>query len=252
MSPGGLQRGAQRMTRRTKSKRRGRRISMRKVDWLPVRPLWAPRRATSKFQSQPGIQVMWQQVHLETRCEFIWAGGGFLAPNVKGQHLLNLGPQLFKHTYSAQEENKTKGQLQSPGAIKSQTATQTPATKYKTPTLQKGEANTASQPALSLLQKDGPHHVLLAPSVYAEVKRSRKIKIDVRIQIFRLIRKLHWAARQRTAKSTPQSYITSNRSTICIMITKNLWLQPWRLQIKVSQVVKGSRLRAERNKFLPA
>ena len=95
---------------------------------------------------------------------------------MKGQHLLNLGPQLFKHTYSAQEENKTKGQLQSPGAIKSQTATQTPATKYKTPTLQKGEANTASQPALSLLQKDGPHHVLLAPSVYAEVNALAKSK----------------------------------------------------------------------------
>ena len=173
ISPGGLQRGAQRMTRRTKSNKRGRRINMRKVDWLPVRPLWAPRRAKSKFQSHPAIQVTWQQVHLE----FIWTGGGFLAPNVKGQHLLNLGPQLFKHTNSAQEENKTKGQLQSPGAIKSQTATQTPATKYKTPVLQTGEANTASQSALSLLQKDGPHHVLLAPSVYAEVKALAKSKL---------------------------------------------------------------------------
>ena len=110
--------------------------------------------------------------HLKVKCVKVFAGefsSGYLAPNVKGHHLLKLGPQLFKHTLGVLKDShqKKKGQTSSEMAMQSESSQNEP--------LQSDDKHPASEsdkPASQLLQKDGPHHVLLAPSVYAEVTSS--------------------------------------------------------------------------------
>ena len=84
---------------------------------------------------------------------------------MKGHHLLNLGPQLFKHAFGLlKDSHKTTEQPQG----------QTSPTKDKISDASQSEdlvpASESSETTSQLLQKDGPHHVLLAPSVFAEVK----------------------------------------------------------------------------------
>ena len=110
--------------------------------------------------------------HLKVKCAKVFAGefsSGYLAPNVKGHHILKLGPQLFKHTLGVLKDShqKKKGQTSSEMAMQSDASQNVP--------LQSDDKHPASEsdkPASQLLQKDGPHHVLLAPSVYAEVTSS--------------------------------------------------------------------------------
>ena len=90
---------------------------------------------------------------------------GYIAPNVKGQHLLKLGPQLFKDAFGLlKDSHKTKGQQQS--AVKHQSSN---AVSQSEPTRGGDEVPGSDSTTSPFLQKEGPHHVLLAPSVYGEV-----------------------------------------------------------------------------------
>ena len=92
---------------------------------------------------------------------------GYIAPNVKGQHLLNLGPQLFKDAFGLlKDSHKTKGQSAVNMATKHQTST---AVSQSEPTQGGDELPGSDSTTSPFLQKEGPHHVLLAPSVYGEV-----------------------------------------------------------------------------------
>ena len=95
---------------------------------------------------------------------------------MKGQHLLNLGPQLFKQAFGLlKDSHKTKqGQTLSGVNI----SMETPAAEVQAlAAYQSGEelvpASDSSEATSQLLQKDGPHHVLLAPSVFAEVTQMK-------------------------------------------------------------------------------
>ena len=111
--------------------------------------------------------------HLKVKCATVFAGefsSGYLAPNVKGHHLLKLGPQLFKHTLGVLKDShqKKKGQTSSEMAMLQSESSQNEPLQSD----DKHPASESDKPASQLLQKDGPHHVLLAPSVYAEVTSS--------------------------------------------------------------------------------
>ena len=94
---------------------------------------------------------------------------------MKGQHLLNLGPQLFKQAFGLlKDSHKTKqGQTLSGVNI----SMETPAAEVQAlAAYQSGDlvpASDSSEATSQLLQKDGPHHVLLAPSVFAEVTQMK-------------------------------------------------------------------------------
>ena len=114
--------------------------------------------------------------HLKVKCAKVFAGefsSGYLAPNVKGHHLLQLGPQLFKHTLGVLKDShqKKKGQTSSEMAMLQSESSQNEPLQSD----DKHPASESDKPASQLLQKDGPHHVLLAPSVYAEVTSSSSL-----------------------------------------------------------------------------
>ena len=106
---------------------------------------------------------------------------GYLAPNVKGHHLLNLGPQLFKHAFGLlRDSHKTTGQQEgeTQTAVTMATKHQTSAAVPQSEPIEGGDQMPASDSTASpLLQKEGPHHVLLAPSVYGEVTNLNKTKL---------------------------------------------------------------------------
>ena len=90
---------------------------------------------------------------------------------MKGHHLLNLGPQLFKHAFGLLKDSH-KTTVQQESAVTVATKHQTSAAVSQTESEDKHPASDST--TSPLLQKEGPHHVLLAPSVYGEVTNLNK------------------------------------------------------------------------------